>query len=859
MPPRPIRRALVRLFLLFFCPAFLSAETEIRYAPASDWIETAEPARAAAAATVAPASGLVYELCDYQSHVGRQESYTRIATRILTEYGRGNSGELRVSYEPSYQTLTVHHVRIERDGVTLDRLDPSKVKTLQRETSADTGIYNGRLTALVIVEDLRVGDRLDYAFTIRGENPVFAGRYTDSWTLQVASPIERYRVRLLCPPDRPLHWRILAGDPIPPATADRNGLVEWTWDRRAIPGLDYESGAPAWHLQNPVLQISEYANWAVVADWGRQLYPLESPLPPELEQFAASLGQTPPAERAAAALERIQTEIRYLSLSLGESSHRPHAPAAVYAQRFGDCKDKAFLLAVLLQRLGFDAVPALVDSDSGATLDRWLPSPFVFDHVIVHLVLDGADYWLDPTRSYQAGPLAERSVTTFAWALPLRPVTRDLVPVRPTPATLHRVEITEAFTSTGSDQPVSLRVRRLFRGPAAEAMRGYLADNTPERVGKDRLNRYAQIYPSILLGPPPNWTDDRERNRVEIEERFVIPKFWAHDDAAGKYTGQVVPLILNELVDTPASPHRRSPLAFTHPFELANRVVLDLHEPIDGGAVDWTERTAAFTFSKKTANRKQRFEIEYLYRSEADQVPAEKCPEYAAQIGSIRDRLGHTFTFAKDSASPAPSTSAPPPADFALNWPIALLLSLALPVGGYLAWRLSRPAPPAPPPLPPAPGEPDLRGIGGWLILVAINLVVGLGRSVAGNIQTLPPVLNLHVWHPLTTPGQPNYHPLYAPALLGEAGFNLVVAGSLLLAGFLFITQRRRFPHVMIFVLAFSTVLTLADTVALANLPGHTEAEIFKNIGATVGSFIAACVWIPYYFTSRRVRLTFVR
>lgn len=866
MPPLPPLRALARLLLLLLCPALLPAASELCYAPASDWVETLEPAQTATTATVAPASGLAYELCDYQNHLGRQESYTRIATRVLTEYGRGNCGELRFAYEPSYQTLTFHHVRIERDGAILDRLDPAKVKILQRETSAEAGIYNGRHTALVIVEDLRVGDRLDYAFSIRGENPVFAGRYTDSWTLQVASPVERYRVRLLGPPERPLSWRILGGDAIPPASAARDGLTEWSWDRRAIPGLDYESGAPAWHLQYPVLQISEYADWAAVADWGRQLYPLDSPLPPELERFIASLAQSPPAERAAAALQCIQTEVRYLSLSLGESSHRPHAPATVYAQRFGDCKDKAFLLAVLLQRLGLDAVPALVDADCGATLDRWLPSPFVFDHAIVHLALAGEDYWLDPTRAYQAGPLAERSITTFGWALPLRPGTRSLVLVRPTSATLHRVETTEAFTSTASDQPVALRVRRLFRGPAAEGMRGYLADNTAERVGKDRLNRYAQLFPSIQLAAPPTWSDDRERNRIEIEERFTIPGFWTHDDAAGKYSGEVVPLILNEQVDTPASPHRRAPLAFSHPFELANRIVLDLHEAIDGGAVDWTERTAAFTFAKKTTNRKQRFEIEYLYRSEADHVPAEKCPEYAAQIGRIRERLGHTFTFAKDTApspspdsSGAPATGPAPSAGFALNWPIALLLSLALPVGAYLAWRLSRPAPPAPPPLPPAPGEPDLRGIGGWLILVAINLVVGLVRTAAGNIQTLPPVLNLHVWHPLTTPGQPNYHPLFAPALLGEAAFNLIVAGSLLLAGFLFITQRRRFPQVMIFILGFSVVFSLGDAIALANLPGQSQAETFKNIGTTLGTAIAASVWIPYYLVSRRVRLTFVR
>ncbi len=863
---------LCRLVGLILCglPLALSlhAAAEIRYEPGAPWVTPAELAASPAPATP-PASGLAYELCDYQTHVGTRESYTRIATRVLTEYGRANSGELRVGFEPSYQTLFLHHVRIIRDGEVLDRLDPAKVKLLHRETQAESGLYNGRLTALVIVEDLRVGDLLDYAFTIQGENPVFAGRHTDSWSLQVTSPIQRMRVRLLAPTDRPLRWRIVGGGEEPPAIDPHDGLAEWTWDRREIPGFDYESDAPEWHVQYPTLQVSEYADWAAVAEWGCSLYPMDTPIPSEVEAFVAAWEKKPEAERAVAALQLVQDEIRYLSMSLGESSHRPHPPADVYAQRFGDCKDKAYLLTVLLRRLGLDAAPALVDSDSGANLDRWLPSPYLFDHVIVHLQLAGKEYWLDPTRSYQAGPLEERNVTTFGWALPLRAGIDRLVAVTPTRESIAKLEITEAYSSTAKGAPVSLRVHRTFQGPSAVSFRSYLADNTPERVGKDRLNRYAQLFPAIRLDAPPTWTDDRERNRIEIDERYTVPDFWKHDPADDSYRCEVVPLALNDRVDTPASTHRRTPLGFAHPFHIGNRIVLDLDEPVGGDPISWIERTPAFVFSKRTQTRGNRFELEYAYRSTADHIPAEQCRDYAAQVVGIRNRIAHTFTFhapstdgpATDPVSgpeaTAPAAGAPP--EFSLNWPSAMILALAIPVALYLGWRLSRPAPPAPPPLPPLPGEPDLRGIGGWLILVAISLVVNIGRMIWMNTQTLPPVLNLQVWLPLTTPGQPNYHPLFAPTLLGEAAANLLIAMAFLLAAYLFVTRRRRFPQVMIFILASNIVIMIADAVAAHQLPGIEQKDRFEAIAGAFKGVATAALWIPYYLVSKRVKATFVR
>ena len=85
-----------------------------------------------------------------------------------------------------------------------------------------------------------------------------------------------------------------------------------------------------------------------------------------------------PAGRAAAVLQLVQREIRYLGIEVGAGSHAPCAPALVCQRRFGDGKDKALLMVALLEALGVEAAPALVDTDVDADLlesNDFLPPP----------------------------------------------------------------------------------------------------------------------------------------------------------------------------------------------------------------------------------------------------------------------------------------------------------------------------------------------------------------------------------------------------------------------------------------------------------------------------------------------------
>jgi len=121
----------------------------------------------------------------------------------------------------------------------------------------------------------------------------------------------------------------------------------------------------------------------------------------------------------------VRQVVRYFGIELGTNSHEPHPPSQVFAQRYGDCKDKAHLLVTILRALGLVAWPALTNTGEGRGIDDFLPSVSSFNHVIVRLIVDGVPRWVDPTASSQRGRLDELPPPSYERALIVDPSTTE--------------------------------------------------------------------------------------------------------------------------------------------------------------------------------------------------------------------------------------------------------------------------------------------------------------------------------------------------------------------------------------------------------------------------------------------------
>lgn len=155
--------------------------------------------------------------------------------------------------------------------------------------------------------------------------------------------------------------------------------------------------------------------------------------------------------------------------------------------------------------------------------------------------------------------------------------------------------------------------------------------------------------------------------------------------------------------------------------------------------------------------------------------------------------------------------------------------------------------------------EKNLEGLGGWLALVGLGIIISPLRIIGQIFPTYSEMFSNGAWAALTTPGTEAYNPLWTPILFGE----MVINGGLVLVwgfiAFLFFSKKRVFPKwyigILLFTLAFILIDALAIKAALPNEPVF-DAETAKELGR---SLFVTLIWVPYMLVSKRVKATFVK
>jgi hypothetical protein len=102
-----------------------------------------------------------------------------------------------------------------------------------------------------------------------------------------------------------------------------------------------------------------------------------------------------------AVYEHVVRNTRYVGLEFGIHGYKPYRTTDVYERRFGDCKDKASLLKVMLAELGIDAHLVLVRTRDRGRVESVPASLAPFNHAIVYV--PGHDLFLDGTAEW-SGP-----------------------------------------------------------------------------------------------------------------------------------------------------------------------------------------------------------------------------------------------------------------------------------------------------------------------------------------------------------------------------------------------------------------------------------------------------------------------
>jgi transglutaminase-like putative cysteine protease len=624
------------IVVLAFLAPRLAFAGDFSVAPAPKWIDRLSVDTTATLPAGEARYGTYALLDDHQVNAGATTTnYYRRVRKVLSPTGVQNASEVAFDFDPTYERLVIHDISVIRDGQRKSVLEAGSIRVIEKEDEQRDHLYDGILSAVAFVNDLRPGDVLDYSWSTEGANPLLGGRFADTFELTADVPTKLIRHRLVFP--RPLHYRsTVAG--IEPAIANGVYASIYTWTRANVPALNVEDNLPDWFDPYDHIQVSEFASWHDIALWSDSLFQLNAPSRAAVAKLAQQIRASHPrqSDQIVAAIRFVQDDIRYLGIEMGRNSHQPHQPADVLEQRWGDCKDKSFLLASLLRELGVDAYPALVNTKLRHNMDRELPSPFEFDHVITQVRHAGHTYWIDPTLADQGGSLETIETPNDERALVVSKETNALATIVTNQKGSTAIAMT--YTSSSWDAPTSLVVETTYSGGDADVVRGDLASLTVADLAKERINKLAADQPKIVPAGPLQIRDDRAGNVITLTERYTIRDFWKNGSFA------VNPHAIEDHLQQPDTIIRAMPLALDFPLALHEQVVFRLPSAVNiEGSGDLVE-TPAIRYVSTVEDAGKTVTMDYDLRALADGIAAKDVPDHLSKVNSLLDGTGITLT-----------------------------------------------------------------------------------------------------------------------------------------------------------------------------------------------------------------------
>jgi transglutaminase-like putative cysteine protease len=627
------------LVLAFCLSALPLAAQTLSIAEDPPWVDIAPIPEGSPALRAEVEGGQLFLLSDHQLHWQGdvKQSFSRVVAEVTDRAGLEELATIQIDFDPSHETVSLTRLLIHRGDQVIDLKASVSPQVYRRETRLEEGIIDGTLTAVVQVPDLRVGDVLEQATLLESRPVIGAGERSGSSWLEWSTPVVLSRTLLTWPKDTTLELGPLP-DRVDYTTTDlADGLVRHIWQRENhIPPLAEES-VPDEVIEDALLRFSDTRDWTPVALALAPHYTQDYPLPPDWEAKVAAIARdhATPAARAYAALRLVQDDLRYVSLSVGAGGYFARPPTEVIAAGFGDCKDKSLLLRVILGRLGVDAAVALTDLDAGYGLPEELPSPYVFDHMILRATLDGRAVWMDPTGSHQGGGLGTATVPDYGYALALTggPSTLERIEVTPEDTWAQEVHEEYQFSFMG----VFLTVTTLNLAGAADDARARWATTPVSQIGREFLEFYLNRYPGLTEARPPKMTDDRAANRLTVVETYFLP-FLALDQQGLRQDFAFASTGLVDRFPDPQTRPRRLPLAVGGPWTFAHKVTVR-EAPIDfTPPEDVTISNPAFDFSfHGRTHDGGNMELSWTYVPKVHAVPADQVPDVLQDVQQVRD------------------------------------------------------------------------------------------------------------------------------------------------------------------------------------------------------------------------------
>jgi hypothetical protein len=319
----------------------------------------------------------------------------RQIVQILTPEAAEQWGERSFGYSTDREKLTLNWARVLRPDGSVVTEKPVHEQESLAPVALEAPVYSDEKLHRISLGGVAPGTIVDYSYTVQTFKPIIPRDFLTTWSVTTGRFTRRSRLIVDVP------------ESLKPRIEERHlsfarkevtagGRRIYTWARTDIPKPEVEPLAPDSSFGESLV-IASSIKWADIAQWYAGLAKGRYSLTPQIEKaLAKTVAGSKTLDDSIRAVHRwVAQDFRYVSLSLGIAGFQPHSPSEVFANNYGDCKDKATFFVALMKRMGVTAYPVLLSSSGGVI--RTLPSGNQFDHMIAAVDRSGRRTYVDLT------------------------------------------------------------------------------------------------------------------------------------------------------------------------------------------------------------------------------------------------------------------------------------------------------------------------------------------------------------------------------------------------------------------------------------------------------------------------------
>jgi transglutaminase-like putative cysteine protease len=615
--------------------------SRVDFAPPASWVELPAYNQTAPGNRGAHLTHLLWER---QIEAGTGLTFHAAAVRLETVVAVQDESQWSLPFNPRTQRVTLHWLRVVRDGRRIEQLDRDKVFLIQRDTQLERLVIDGTWTLVSTLEDLRPGDVLESAFSIETRHPIRASGCEVFFGVPPQAVVGRYRLIVSLPAAvASPAWRASVDAPARIEETRPDGIRRWVWSGEQLTPREAEPNQPSHFIDRVWIQVSDLSGWDELAQLTFAAWAGVG----EADGLATQPGFARPERVDAAAVnglvERIQNDFRYLSVTLDAGGWIPASPSLIARRRFGDSKDFAWLATCVLRAWGLAARTILVGTGLRGALANLLPMAGLLDHAILEIEVEGQLRWFDLTQKLQGGDYSGRAVGWFERGVAVDAVASGLCAQPGAKAKGVCILRETLWLDTARDGLSLVEQRVRVEGWQADELRrarlGVGAEEFIKLRETEALRRYGKIRRIGELA----WRDDRAANVCELVECFEIARAVYPDKLGRQASFDMPPSLFTQVLALPENRMRRGPWSLPFPCELRHEIEVRAASLMPGLAKRRRWNETEFSGTLDEYRKKGAWSKRVCFVAVNDAVASERIPLYRRQLDEFLRATGGTI------------------------------------------------------------------------------------------------------------------------------------------------------------------------------------------------------------------------